>query len=190
MTEPDDATLVARAQNGDQEAFGDLVARHQRAMYAIGRAYMASEADAEDAVQDAFVKAFLAIGQLNASHKFAGWMARITANTCLDTLRTRKDKVSLADFATSVPLRPRIGPHQLTPSTLASQSEETQMLRAAIGRLPDPQRVAIMLRYGGCLSYEQIAAYLDAPVTTVDSRLHKAKLALRKMLKTLDSLGS
>jgi RNA polymerase sigma-70 factor (ECF subfamily) len=190
MVAPDDATLVARAQDGDQEAFGDLVARHQRAMYAIGRAYLASEADTEDAVQEAFVKAFLSIGQLREPHKFAGWMAQITVHTCVDILRTRKDKISLAEFATSVPLRPRVGPQQLTPSTLASQSEESQMLRAAIGRLRDAQRVVIMLRYGGELSYEQIAAYLDVPATTVDGRLHKAKLALRKMLKTLDFAGS
>jgi RNA polymerase sigma-70 factor (ECF subfamily) len=61
------------------------------------------------------------------------------------------------------------------------------MLRAAIGRLPEHQRVVVMLRYGGELSYEQMAAYLGVPVTTVDSRLHKAKVALRKMLKPLDT---
>jgi len=108
-------------------------------------------------------------------------------NTCLDTLRARKDKQSLADFATSVPLRARFGGPQLTPASLASRSEETEMLRVAIGRLPEPQRIVVMLRYGSELSYEQIAEYLNLPVTTIDSRLHKAKLALRKMLKPLDT---
>jgi RNA polymerase sigma-70 factor (ECF subfamily) len=190
MADADDATLVARAKGGEQEAFGELVARHQGAMFALGRAYFASEADAEDAVQDAFVKAFQAIGQLSAAPRFAGWMARITINTCLDILRTKKNKMSLADFATSVQLQPRLGQRQLTPATLASQSEEKEMLRVAIGRLPEHQRVAIMLRYGGELSYEQIAAYLDVPVTTIDSRLHKAKLALRDMLAPLEARGS
>jgi len=185
MSDDDDATLVARAKGGDTEAFGDLVARHQRAMYAIGRAYFASEADAEDAVQDAFVKAFQSLAQLNCETRFAAWMAKITANTCLDTLRARKDKLSLADFATSVALIPRVGPPQLTPAALASRSEDADMLRAAIGRLPEPQRVVLMLRYGGDLAYEEIADYLGLPVTTVDSRLHKGKLALREMLKGL-----
>jgi len=189
MPDADDATLVARAKGGDQEAFGELIARHQGAMLAIGRAYFASEADAEDAVQDAFLKAYQSLGQLNSQDRFAGWVARIIMNTCLDTLRTRKDKQSLADFATSVPLRPRFGEQQLTPASLASQSEETEMLRAAIGRLPESQRVVVMLRYGSDLSYEQIAEYLSLPVTTIDSRLHKAKVALRSMLKLLSATG-
>jgi RNA polymerase sigma-70 factor (ECF subfamily) len=183
----DDATLTARAQGGDQEAFGELVARHQGAMFAIGRAYFASEADAEDAVQEAFLKAYQSLAQLNSQARFAAWVARITMNTCVDILRTRKDKRSLADFATSVPLRRLLGQQQLTPATLASHSEETEMLRAAIGRLPEPQRIVIMLRYGSDLTYDQIGEYLDLPVTTVDGRLHKAKLALRKMLKPLES---
>ncbi len=187
MSTVDDATLVARAKSGDQEAFGELVARHQGAMFAIGRAYFASEADAQDAVQDAFLKAFPSLAQLDFLDRFAAWMARITMNTCLDTLRKRTDKQSLADFATSIPLRPRVAEPPLTPARLAGQSEEAEMLRAAIGRLPEPQRIVIMLRYGSELSYEQIAEYLELPVTTVDSRLHKAKLALRKSLKPLDT---
>ena len=186
MVATDDAALVAQAKGGDREAFGELVARHQRAMYAISRAYFASEADAEDAVQDAFMKAFQSLEQLNSGGRFAGWVARITINMCLDTLRSRTDKRSLADFATSVPLRRRLGQPQFTPATLAGKSEETAEVRAAIGRLPEHQRVAIMLRYGGELSYEQMAAYLNVPVSTVDSRLHKAKQALKQMLRALD----
>jgi RNA polymerase sigma-70 factor (ECF subfamily) len=190
MTGADDATLVTRAKSGDREAFGELVARHQRAMYAVSRAYFASEADADDAVQDAFVKAFQALDQLNSGSRFAAWMARITMNTCLDVLRARTDKQSLADFATSVPVRPRLGQPRLTPATLASRAEESELVRAAIGRLPEHQRVAIMLRYGGQLTYEQIADYLGVPVSTVDGRLYKAKRALRKMLGPLDSPGA
>jgi len=187
MSSVDDATLVARAKGGDREAFGGLVARHQGAMFAIGRAYFASEADAQDAVQEAFLKAFQSLAQLRSHDRFPAWMARITMNTCLDTLRKKTDKRSLADFATSVPLRPRVAEPQLTPARLAGQSEEVEMLRVAIGRLPEPQRIVVMLRYGNELSYEQIAGYLALPVTTIDSRLHKAKLALRKMLKVLDT---
>jgi RNA polymerase sigma-70 factor (ECF subfamily) len=114
-------------------------------------------------------------------------MARITVNTCLDVLRTRTDKQSLADFATTVPVRPRLGQPQFTPATLASKAEETERVRAAIGRLPEPQRVVVMLRYGGQLSYEQAAGYLGVPVSTVDGRLYKARRALREMLGPLDT---
>jgi RNA polymerase sigma-70 factor (ECF subfamily) len=187
MVAPDDAALVARARDGDRVAFGELVSRHTRGAFAIARAYFASEADAEDAVQEAFVKAFRALDQLKDGRKFAGWLARITANTSLDILRSRSDKVSLADFATSVALFPRLGQPPLTPAALASKTERAELLRAAVGRLPEDKRVVIMLRYAGEMSYEEMARYLDVPVTTVETRLHRAKRALKDMLKTLDS---
>jgi RNA polymerase sigma-70 factor (ECF subfamily) len=187
MAAPNDSVLVTQARDGDKGAFGELVARHTRAMFAIARAYFASEADAEDAVQDAFVRAYQSLGQLRSPGRFAAWLARITVNTSLDILRLRSDKVSLADFATSVPLLPRLGQPQLTPATLASKGERGEMLRAAVGRLPENQRLVIMLRYAGEMSYQAMASYLDVPVTTVESRLHRAKQALRKMLGPLDT---
>jgi RNA polymerase sigma-70 factor (ECF subfamily) len=187
MTEPDDCTLVASARGGDTEAFGELVSRHERAMLAVARAYFASKADAEDAVQDAMVKAFRRLDQLRDGTRFSGWLMRITVNTCLDTLRSRTDKRSLADFATSVPLYPRLGQQQFTPATLASRSERAENLRVAIGRLPENQRVVIMLRYGQDMSHEQMAQYLDVPPSTVQGRLHRAKQALRTILSSSDA---
>jgi len=187
MEAADGCALVLRARDGEREAFGELVARHSRAMMAIARAYFAEEADAEDAVQDAFVKAWEALGQLERPERFAAWLARITSRTSIDILRARRDKLSLADFATSVPLRPRVGPEQLTPAALASKGERAEMLRAAIGRLPENYRVVIMLRYSADMSYAATAAYLDVPVTTVETRLHRAKKALRDLLPGLDT---
>jgi len=185
MASADDATLVARARAGDRQAFGDLVVRHERAMLAVARAYFASEADAEDAVQEAFLRAFQALDQLRADKSFAGWVVRITVNTCLQILRSSKDKVSLSDFATTVHLFPRVGQEALTPSTLASKREHVDLLAAAVGRLPENQRVALLLRYLEDMTYEQIATYLDVPLPTVRGRLHKAKRNLRRALEGL-----
>ena len=185
MTAAEDHLLVTRARAGDREAFGALAERHGRAMLAIARAYFASEADAEDAVQEAFMKAFRALDDLHDEICFAAWVAQITRNSCLEILRTKSDKMSLADFATSVPLRPRQGRIALTPATLAGKGEEADLLRAAIGRLPEEQRLVIMLRYVEGLRYEQIAAYLDLPASTVRTRAHRAREALRGLLPTL-----
>jgi RNA polymerase sigma-70 factor (ECF subfamily) len=187
MSASDDGTLVALARAGDQEAFGQLVTRHERAMFAVARSYFASEADVEDAVQEAFVRAFEALGQLRSGDRFAGWLARITVNTCLYTLRARTDKVSLADFASTVQLHPRLGQQQFTPGMLASKHERSDLVKAAIGRLPEDQRIILMLRFGEEMTYEQVADYLDVPTTTVQGRLHRAKEALKKTLKTLGS---
>jgi RNA polymerase sigma-70 factor (ECF subfamily) len=185
MAATDDAALVARARSGDDEAFGELVTRHQRAMFAIARAYFAAEADADDAVQEAFVRAFEALDQLRDKSRFAGWLARITVNECLATLRSRTDKMSLADFASTEQFKPRLGQVYLTPATLASQGEEADQLKAAIGRLPEPQRVAVMLHYAADMTYNEIASYLDVPYTTVVGRLHTARQALRRTLGAL-----
>jgi RNA polymerase sigma-70 factor (ECF subfamily) len=93
--------------------------------------------------------------------------------------------MSLADFTSTVLCRPRQGRVALTPGTLASRGERAELLRAAIGRLSEDHRVVLMLRYTQDMRYEQIAAYLDVPATTVRSRLHKAKQALRKGLAPL-----
>ena len=185
MSATDDRARVARAREGDRGAFGELVVRHERAMLAIARAYFASEADAEDAVQEAFVTAFRRLGQLADDGRFAGWVARITVRKCLDILRARTDKMSLADFASTVQFRSRVGRVQLTPATLASKGEEADLLKATIGTLPEAQRVVLMLRYAQDLSYEQIAAYLDVPASTVRGRLHTAKRSLGKALADL-----
>jgi len=187
MVEAEDAELVARAKAGDREAFGSLVTRHGRAMLALARAYFASEADAEDAVQDAVLRAFGALGGLEDNNRFAAWLARITVNTCLTTLSARTDKVSLADFASTVKLHRRLRETSLTPAALASKGEEAELLKAAIGRLPDEQRLVVMLRYTEEMTYEEMAAYLDVPPATVRGRLYTAKLALRELLGPLQT---
>jgi len=181
----DDRGLVSRAKRGDREAFGELVLRHEGAVLAIARAYFASEADAEDAVQEVFLRAYRQLDQLAFENRFAAWVARITRNVCIDTLRARTDKMSLADFASTVHFRARVGPVQLTPATLASKGEEADLLKAAIGRLPEPQRVILMLRYAEEMTYDEMAAYLDIPTSTVRWRLHAAKQALGQALSTL-----
>lgn len=154
-------------------------------MLAVARARFASAADAEDAVQDALIKAFRSLDQLRDGAKFSGWLLRITVNVCHDVLRARTDKLSLADFATGVPLRRRVGEPLLTPCAQAARAEQVEQLRAALGRLPEDQRVVIMLRYGEDMTYDQIADYLDVPSTTVQGRLRRAKRALREMLGPL-----
>ncbi len=190
MAAVDDAALVARALAGDETALGQLLSRHRRAMLAIARAYFASDADAEDAVQEASVTVCRALEQLNDGTRFSGWMAAITRNTCLQILRTQKDKVSLADFASSVQLRRRVGSTPATPAALASLHEDGELLWIAIGRLTEDHRVALMLRYTEDMTYNAIAAYLDVPLSTVQSRLRNAKRALKGMLDTLRPSGS
>jgi len=182
MAAPDDSSLVTRARRGDRGAFGELVQRHQRPMLAIARSFFASEADAEDAVQEAFVSAYQSLRQLADGARFAAWLARITVNAARAILRRDKAKVSLADCASTANLQPRVGSVELTPAAFASRGEEAEALKAGLGRLPEAQRVALMLRYAADMTYEQIAAYLDLPASTVRGRLYTARQALKALL--------
>jgi len=179
----DDAELVARARAGSRDAFGELVLRHERAMLAVARAYFACDADAEDAVQDAFVKAYRALGDLKDGQSFAAWLMRTTTRRCIDVLRSQTGKVSLEAFSSTAALRPRVGHQQLTPATLASKSEEAEIVRAALGLLQDTLRVVLMLRYVEHLSYDAIADYLGVTSSAVRGRLERGKKALRKALQ-------
>ena len=184
-----EAALVRRAQKGDRGAFGELVERHERAMLALARAYFASESDAEDATQTAFLQAFKFLGKLRDVRKFPYWLARITKRTCLDMLRSRSDVVSLAGFSSTVQFRRRVGQGDLTPASMSSKNEEAELVKAAMGCLSEHHRIVLMLRYTEHMSYSQIAAYLGVPHTTVRSRLHKGKRALRRALESISSLG-
>ncbi len=184
----EDGTLVLRAQSDDREAFAELISRHERAMFGIARAYFASEADVEDAVQEAFMKAFRALGQLRDEHRFAAWLTKVTVNTCLDLLQSRSDRVSLDQFSSSVQVSLRVGREMLTPATLAKRSEYTDLLKAAIGHLPPEHRVAIMLRYSQHMSFKQMATYLGVPLSTLQTRVHSAKRSLKRALKTLSAI--
>jgi len=175
--------LARQAKGGDGEAFGALVERHERAILGIAQAYFACRADAEDAVQDAFVKALSALGTLECDERFAAWLAQITRRTCLDMLRSEKDKVSLAEFSSTIRLQPRIGLGELTPSSRSCRNEERDIVLAAIGRLPEAKRLVLTLRYFQGMSYDRIGEYLGLKRSTVRGRLATAKQAMEKLLR-------
>ena len=182
-----DGSLVALARAGSQEAFVQLVTRHERAMVAIARSYFASEADVEDAVQEAFVKAYQSLPQLEADDRFTAWLARITITTCLlSPIFSRSDRVFLGAFASTVQLHPRLGQAEFTFATLASKGERSDFVKAALGRLHEEQRVVLMLRFGEGMTYKEIADYLDLSLSTVRGLLYRAKQAMKKAFKILE----
>lgn len=183
----DDAQLVRKAKRGERDAFDELARRHERAMLAVARAYFASDSDAQDAAQTAFLKAFQSLGDLQNGRCFASWLMRITVRVSLDILRARSDKVPLADLSSRIEVKPRVRAADLTPASLAVKNEEAELVRAAVGGLPEEQRIVLMLRYTEQMSYKTVAEYLNVPVSTVRGRLYKAKLALGRALKALSA---
>jgi RNA polymerase sigma-70 factor (ECF subfamily) len=166
--------LITRAQQGDRQAFGELVRRHREG--AINVVYrMCGDADlAEDAAQEAFVRAWQHLASYRPRSPFRNWVYRIATNVALDALRRERETV---DVDTLVLATPDEGPE-----AAAIGEERIERVRQAVLALPPASRAALVLREYEGLSYREIADTLDIPIGTVMSRLNYARNRLRESL--------
>ena len=181
--EPDDRLLL-RARNGDREAFGELVSRHQRRVWLVCRQYL-DAADADGATQDVFVKAFTGLASFDGRAALTTWLTRIAINTCLDVLRRRRREGSLTapqDERDAADILERVADGGADPEARAIQRQAVHRLEACERALPERQRAIFRLRFYGELELEQIADALGVHVGTVKTQLHRAVRRLREEL--------
>jgi len=185
--ESDDASLVARTLAGDQSAFAALVSRHESDVYHLALRYLRQREDAEDVVQEAFVRAYRALAQYDPLRPFGAWMHAITARLCIDFHRRRRVKtVSLTrpeEGSASEEREWEIADPTEGPETLTERGDEAARLESLIDRLPPDYRLAILLRHAHDLSYEEIAEATGAPIGTVKARIHRARNLLREWIE-------
>jgi RNA polymerase sigma-70 factor (ECF subfamily) len=179
-----DEALVLRAQNGDHEAFGELVNRHQRRVWMVCRQYVGTtEADA--AAQDSLVKAFTRIGDFDRRAAFSTWLTRIAINTCLDELRRRRREVVVEENGAGdegSSLLDRVADDEAGPEARSMQRQAVASLEGCEERLPPRQREIFRLRFYAEMELEEIAAVLNVHVGTVKTQLHRAVHRLREEL--------
>ena len=163
----EDTDWVRATKDGDRTAFGRLVERYQEAIFAQCLRLAPNRADAEDLTHDAFVQAFMQIGQLQDPHRFGGWLKTIALNLCRSHFRQQYQK--------TLPLETEpTGKVKETPDERWEQVEEN------LWRLSPNQRLMLALHYWEGLSYEGIAHFTGVPLGTVMSRLHRARSNLRE----------
>ena len=169
--------MVGRCRTGDKDAFGQLVRAH--AGRAIGLAYglLGNRSDAMDASQEAFVRAWRAIGRFDGRSAFYTWYSTILRNICISQLRKRLRRGS-TESVESLPL-PAGDPD---PSLLVERSERTERIWRAVTALPTKYREVIVMKHFQEMSYRDMAELLGVPVGTVTSRLHAARQALKESL--------
>lgn len=175
MKEKKDAELAALAQAGDREAFGELVRRHAAPARRVARAVLGNPEDADDAAQDGFLSALRHVGRYDPSRPFGPWLVRIVANAAMDRLRRRR--VRTAD---AIP--PTLATHDPGPDREADKSALYAALRDGLSRLPQRQRVAVVLFDVEGYTHAEIADVLGIPVGTVRSHVFHARRALRSAL--------
>lgn len=174
----DEAEALARALDGDADAFGVLVERHQEVAFRAAFLVLRDAAAAEDAAQDAFIRAYRKLPTFRRGEPFRPWLLRIVTNVALNDARARRRRSVIVDrFATLLRRDADI------PQAAVESADATAGILAAIGELPDDDRVVLYLRYFLELPEREIAAALDRPAGTVKSRLHRASGRLRAVIE-------
>lgn len=173
----EDAVLAARAGQGRLDAFEELARRHYRAVYHVAFRMLGRTADAEDATQEAFERAWKGIRGFRGEAAFRTWMYRIVTNICLKK-RDRARPTLPFDEALDSPEEAGTRPDRVV-----EEASRSAALNEAIGRLTPEQRVPLVLReFGGC-SYEEIAGVTGISVQAVRGRLHRARLELMEAMR-------
>jgi RNA polymerase sigma-70 factor, ECF subfamily len=186
--EQSDLELVRRAQRGERGAFDLLVLRYQHKVVKLVARLLRDRTEAEDVAQEAFVKAYRALGSFRGDSAFYTWLYRIAVNTARNALASRQRRplqyeAGLSESEQSaVESRMR---HTDTPEANALSEEIHETVNRVIGELPEDLRTAIILREVEGLSYEEIAAAMDCPVGTVRSRIFRARDAIDRVLGPL-----
>ncbi|WP_299025665.1 RNA polymerase sigma factor [uncultured Thermanaerothrix sp.] len=167
--------LVHRAQHGDRSAFAELVRRHHAHVIGVVYRLCGDPHLAEDAAQEAFVRAWLNLNSYRPLMPWRNWLYRIAVNVALDTLRRERHTLAINQV-------PEARDRQPDPQALLEQKEREHLVRQAILALPPTTRAVLVLREYGGLSYREIAEALDIPLGTVMSRLSTARQRLREHL--------
>ena len=176
-----EAALVAAARGGDGAAFEAIMRRHNRQLFRTARAILRNEADAEEAVQEAYLTAFLHLDGFSGTARLSTWLVKITVNEALGRLRRRMPGGESEDLAEETMSKRTTA--EASPEAAAAQGEIRRLLEAAIDALPQAQRTVFMLRAVEEFSTEDTASCLGIPPETVKTRLHRARQALRRRLQ-------
>ncbi len=175
ISEETEREWIARAQAGDRQAFGELVYHYREGVINVVYRMCGDANLAEDAAQEAFIRAWQHLPRYQSRSPFRNWLYRIATNVAVDGLRRERDTVDIEDapLAASSP----------GPEAAVEHNERAEQVRQAVLALTPASRLVLVLREYENLSYKEIAETLDIPVGTVMSRLNYARTQLRETLK-------
>jgi len=180
--------LIEKALAGDQAAFTKLLNRHKRLAFQLAVGIVKNSTEADDLVQESFIKAFAALERYNPQYAFTTWLCKIVTNHCLDHLRRKKIRACSLDEpieGRSGTIKREIPDWSSNPEWLLTRKQRTLSIDQAIDGLPPRYRRVIILRHKEDRSYEDIADILNIPLGTVKAQIFRARELLKKKLKGL-----
>jgi RNA polymerase sigma-70 factor (ECF subfamily) len=173
---------IEAARRGDREAFGRLVKVYQGPVYNLTYRMLGDPDEAEDAAQEAFLRAYRRLDSYDPTRKFSTWMLSIASHYCIDRLRRRRlTWFSLEEE--SLPPATHLATTGPNPEQHVVQSEQEAQIQALLGTLPADYRAAVILHYWYDLSYEEIAQTTGSTVSAIKSRLFRARRSLAERLQ-------
>jgi len=181
----DEASIVSRIVAGDRAAFELLMRRHNRQLYRLARASLRDEAEAQDALQEAYLSAYRSIAQFRGDAAVSTWLSRLVLNECLGRLRRsarRQNVIPLVGSNTDSERDAMPAPDTELPDKIVGRAQLRALLERNLDALPDTFRMVFVLRSVEELSVEETAQSLGIPEATVRSRHFRAKSLLREAL--------
>jgi RNA polymerase sigma-70 factor, ECF subfamily len=168
---------LEQARKGDKAAFGRLIEAYQSPVYNLAYRTLGNAGEAEEAAQEAFIRAYTRLETYNPEHKFSTWMLSITSNYCIDLIRKRR--AQLLSLDEPLPPHPALmSEGSQGPEAQAIEGEREELVQTLLDTLPDEYRQTVVLRYWYDPSCEEIADIMETTVSAIKSRLFRA----RKML--------
>jgi len=171
---------LEQARKGDQVAFGHLVEAYQGPVFNLAYRMLGNAREAEEAAQEAFIRAYTRLHTYDPAHKFSTWMLSITSNYCIDLIRKRR--ALLLSLDEPLPPHPALMSDKTQgPEAQSVISEEQALVQSLLDELQPDYRQAVVLRYWYELSYEEIAEVMDTTVSAIKSRLFRARRQLAEV---------
>ncbi|MBN1658973.1 MAG: sigma-70 family RNA polymerase sigma factor [Anaerolineae bacterium] len=172
---------IEQALQGDRKAFGHLVRAYERPVYNLTYRMLGDPAEAEDAAQETFLRAYAKLATYQPGRKFVNWVLSIASHHCIDRLRRKQRAPQLSLDGPTPPVW--LASDAPQPDQVVSRKEQRERVRGVLDALPPDYRAAVVLRYWYDLSYREIAETMDTTESAIKSRLHRARQMMAASLQ-------
>jgi len=184
ITNLSDEQIVEIAVDENPDAFGEIVKRWERKIFALCFGMLNREDEASDAAQETFISAYCNLKNFRGEAKVSSWLHRIAVNQCLTTKRRAKTRSEgFLDEESNADEKVFIAPSHLSPARTTEQNERLRLIRQAVGSLPEDLRQVIVMKEFEEMTFQEISDTLDVPLSTIKSRLYTALKQLRMKLE-------
>jgi len=176
---------LEQARQGDKAAFGKIIEAYQTPVYNLAYRMLNNAGEAEEAAQEAFIRAYTRLDSYDPAHKFSTWLLSITSNYCIDQIRKRRALLLSIDE----PLAPHpalMSDRSKGPEAQLMANEQQELVQSLLAELAPDYRQAVVLRYWYEMSYEEIAEVMDTTVSAIKSRLFRARRQLADVGMAMD----